>query len=239
MNKVAAITIILLTFGCSDGYSPYAQTVAMQYTKGSTPLFIFAGQSQIDPNYSPLLQVAFIEEYERLNGVRPVVVNCAWGGTSIVSWQSGSYLMNRCADMVIAKLISKKFHVAGLAWSQGERDAEIWNTVFYPDQLRATLEEFRMYIPGLPIVTPQIGIHSESFALREHWVAIQEAQAEVVISMGGIIFETESFAVVEDDGIHNNGVTDWRIGEIIAGYFNEDFNIDVAGTDSDISSGEL
>jgi len=219
INKLAAITIILLTFGCGGSYSPQVQTVAMQYTKGSKPLIIIAGQSQCDLNYSVELQTSLIKEYEQLNNVRPVVVNCAWPNTAISQWQPDSYLMNTCADMVIQKLITKQYHVKGLVWCQGEKDAQNGNIEPYAKQLRTTLDTFRLYIPGLPIVTPQIGIHSEEYALHSDWVAIQEAQAEVVTSMGGIIFETESFAVVEEDGIHNNFATDIKIGEIIAGYF--------------------
>jgi len=206
MNKVIAITIILLTMACG-GYEP------VERLANAKPIYMQAGQSNSTPIYAPYL----IDAFESATGAK--IINCALSATLIQQWQPGSPSFNFCVDLIRLNTMSGEYYLDGIIWGQGESNAVKGVTYLFSDLTLNTLNGFRHALGDVRIVVPQIGIVEDGRVEAGDWELIQLAQLDAVAQLDdAFIFNTESFAVLED-WVHNDGDTDRLIGELIAGYF--------------------
>jgi len=168
------------------------------------------------------LGVAFGKELDRRLGVPIGLLVCSHGGTSMAQWSPD--LLDEGGNSLYGSMIRRiravGRHIAGIAWYQGESDANPEAAPAYADTFARFVEAVRRDVgqPGLPIVYVQIGcfyISEYGPELVSSWHQVQDAQvrAETLIPHSGM---ASAIDLSLHDGIHIDTPGLRRLGRRLA-----------------------
>lgn len=214
--------VLIITMGCGAGGPAQVETTythpATPQDKTLIPLFIAEGQSNIAEYGSSLVRISFVEEFYRLTGIEPKVVNCAVGGTTIQEWQPGGDYFDDCLGYINWYIAQGDHYFAGVLVSIGETNARLAILYQYAEYLINNLKSYRNYYnePLLPIVMMQLSVKHFMYASNYSWQSIQEQQLQAIGSLeNAAIFQPQSWAVLSDH-VHHDDASDIRAGKEFA-----------------------
>lgn len=152
---------------------------------------------------------------ERVPGAKIGLIPCAKGGTSIQEWQRSYYPNSLYGSMLKrAHIAQKRGFLAGLLFSQGERDAfyypvrNEWHTLFvtFVNNLREDLGI------NLPVVFAQL--HTIQNKQYQYWERVQQEQALAETQLDNVIMVKTSD--IANSGVHYNTDETIRVGRRFA-----------------------
>ncbi|MBA2481427.1 MAG: sialate O-acetylesterase [Planctomycetes bacterium] len=164
--------------------------------------------------------VTFGTELVKRTGVPQGLICVAHGGTSMTQWDPAK------ADQGGASLYGSMLRsvratgqpVAGLAWYQGESDANPDAEVRFTERMQAFVQAVRRdFGARLPVVMVQIGRHLAALDESAHraWNSIQEQQRLLAAAIGRLAC-VSAVDLPLDDGIHISGEGCQRLGVRLA-----------------------
>ncbi|HYF50843.1 MAG TPA: sialate O-acetylesterase [Planctomycetota bacterium] len=161
----------------------------------------------------------FAKEMLRRTGVPQGIICCAHGGTSMQQWDPQKKLLDGTSlyGATLRRFEKNGSAVAGIAWYQGESDANEDAAQKYTQRMIELVREFRrdFKAPNLPFVAVQISRVAANFPSSLAWNSIQEQQRRLPKVIKKCL-TVPAIDLMLDDLIHIGGPDNSRLGRRIA-----------------------
>lgn len=143
------------------------------------------------------------------------IIPCAYGGSTISQWlpQDDGVFYKKMIEAVSGK------NVKGIVWYQGESEGMCCNSENYLERFTSFVNSVRKDLnnPELPIITVQVGRHTDDFEngaeLDIHYDAVREAQRQASKVLEKIYIVPSIDLGRMTDGIHNSKSSNLLLGE--------------------------
>jgi sialate O-acetylesterase len=163
--------------------------------------------------------VAFGQELYKLTGVPQGLIACAHGGTSMSQWDPSQKSLGGGSlyGASIRRLIKNGGRIAGIAWYQGESDANTDAAPLYTQRMKTLIRSFRRDAGDakLPFVLVQISrVVSMGFPAAS-WNSVQDQQRTLQDEVSHVA-TVPAIDLMFDDGIHIGAQGCHRLGKRLA-----------------------
>ena len=143
------------------------------------------------------------------------IIPCAYGGSSLSQWlpQEDGLFYKEMIEAVSGK------SVKGMIWYQGESEGMACNSENYLERFTSFVNTVRdeLHNPELPIITVQVGRHTDDFEngteMDRHYDAVREAQRQAAKTLENVYVIPSIDLGRMTDGIHNSKSSNLLLGE--------------------------
>ena len=161
----------------------------------------------------------FAKEMLRRTGVPQGLIASAHGGTSMQQWDPSLKNLDGTSlyGATLRRFQKNGGAVAGIAWYQGESDANETAAVKYTERMIELVRSFRgdLKQPNLPFVAVQIGRFATGAASAAAWNSVQDQQRRLARSIPDLA-TVPAVDLPLDDLIHVGGTGTSTLGRRIA-----------------------
>lgn len=213
------------------------QTNTGKYWNGSSENFIFTGRDGATrgshANY-------FCEKYFSLNGVQPVMIMCATGGTGLTStsstpnWSASSTLRGTAVTKINSALTNYSRALPDYClWSLGETDAQTMdsNGAYTKAIVKAAMQDvidwWQTTYPGVPFIISELGFNNNGLPETTGWIDMRAIQNEMVAENEGVYIGwsgAKSLTVGQMYDQFHYAYSGYKLmGEALATYISENF----------------